>query len=267
MFVSKKTIPIAKICCKVCNIPWYFTGKDYLNLSIRLRSSTFNTNRVINVFNSTCWFSMEQTKPLKLLTLHILLLFCLVVGKIQCDSFIKIESEGSALTDNNVKITVSLSVADSSYILVFLLYLQSSFGTDKLIKKQNLTIDQKSINITVVENFEISKRYTYHDIRQLENPTDYYAKNIKVKACIYDKLQRWCIKELSDEIMLSLNSPWRRKELHVPCPSWFVKLKLFSTKQEIPQCQNHAGRFEKHGFIYFHACLSINVYAPSQFFT
>ena len=181
--------------------------------------------------------------PLKRLVIYILLQLCLV-AQILCDSFIKIDPQGSALTDNNVRITVSMSFADSSCILIFLLYLQSSFGADRLISKRNLTIDQKSINRTVIENFEISKRYSYHDKRQLENPTDYYAKHIKVKACIYSKLQQWCIKELSDEIVLSLNSPWRRKDLHIPCPAWFVQLKLFSTKQEIPQCQNHAGRFE-----------------------
>ena len=205
---------------------------------------------------------MERTIISRLIKLYIVLQYFLV-DQILCDSFIKIDPNTSVIVDNNVTIAVSLMVKDSSHMLVVWLYLQSSVGSEKLIAKGHLPINERNTILTLDADFQISKQYAYFDSRNSEIPTDYFAQNIRVHACIYDKTARLCIDELSDEIVLALNSPWRRKELQAYCSAWDLQLKTLYSHQHIPQCENLAGKLWKiYEFCKF--VIFMNLYQPSN---
>ena len=215
-------------------LPFSFGCFQYSNLS--LRSIKFFAHKSDTQV-------MEQVLSKRLFLVHVVLQIFLAC-QFSCDPFVKIDSHGSALTNDNIEVTVSFVAKDSSHILVISLYLQSSLGEEKVISKRNFSIDHGDALITLATNFQIRKRYMYFDSRLPKDPTDYFARNIRVKVCIYHKITKNCIKELSDELILTLNSPWRRKEVQTYCPAWSLKLKTVIHQQHVPKCQDIAGELE-----------------------
>ena len=158
-----------------------------------------------------------------------------------CNSFITIDPGESLIRDGDVTITLSTFIDDSSHIVIIWLYLQSSLDAERFLARRNLFVAQKGVTETIASKFRLSTKLVYYDSRYLEDPTDFFAKNIRVKSCIYDTVRRQCMEGLADQIIIPLNPPLRRNKLNTYCPAWSLHLKKSSRKQIFPTCQNIAG--------------------------
>lgn len=177
---------------------------------------------------------------IKLSLCHIVFQYMLA-GKILGD-FLKIKSDSTVVLDDKFMVTIEVAVADPSGPLLVWFYLQSSIGPDTLLATRyyeliSLTKD----NSTVVTNITISKRWTSFDSRHLDDPTDYFAKNFKAKACMFYTMTASCSEELSDEVIVPLSPPWRRKEIKTYCPAWSLHVKMASQMRSTPQCAHSIG--------------------------
>lgn len=185
-------------------------------------------------------FCRLNRKMMKSLIVKLSILFAVcqyfTAGEILDDSFLRIDSQSSILIDDHLTISILTAVSDKSYPLIIWLYMESSLSNEVFLGKMEFSIANANVNETVIAVFKISHRLSHFDSRRLENPTDFFAKNLKAKACIFDPLTKLCHEQLTEEAIFPLVSPWRRKELHTFTASWSLQAKILSQQRKVPQC-------------------------------
>lgn len=177
-----------------------------------------------------------------ILILFIMIFFQSIFALSNDRIFLQIEEQDTILTGDILEVAITAKlVEEQQNALSIWLHMERIEGKARLLgtKKFQASNDKAE---TFVVHFRIPHYIVYFDSRNFENPTDYFAKSLKITACILNESNKLLSYDLIKRLNYPLKRPWDRVELPTYTQAWDLRLKSILESKRIGYCKDIAGK-------------------------
>ena len=154
--------------------------------------------------------------------------------------FLQIEQQDTILTGDVLEVAIIAKLTEEQQNTLSVWLHLESIGKSRLLGTKKFPTSNDKAE-TFVVHFRIPHYIVYFDSRNFENPTDYFAKSLKITACILNESNKLLSYSLIKRLNFPLRRPWDRVELPTYTPAWDLKLKTVMESKRIGYCKSIAG--------------------------